>query len=108
MYSEEYQRRSDVYLEFITEYLELEDATNNDTLKLSQLYSTFKDWWKENSSERKSPSRTDFKEDFEDKFGRMNRYGWKRMKWRVREEKENFDCDSDEDLNNDNKILNAI
>ena len=44
-------------IEFITEYIELEGCTNQDRLKLTQLYNEFKAWWKENSSDRKVPGR---------------------------------------------------
>ena len=98
LYSKEYQKRSDVYLEFITEYIELEGCTNQDRLKLTQLYNEFKAWWKENSSDRKVPGRLEFKEDFDDKFGRMHpRYGWKKMKMKEIKQKDQIEVFSDDE-----------
>ena len=101
--SEEYKKRSDLYYEFISEHIELKNATDKDRLKLTEIHNEFKFWWKDNYTDRRMPSRLELKDNFEDKFGRMRSYGWKRMKIKESDKKKivvNSD-DDDDDINDE-------
>ena len=102
----EYQRRSDIYQDFITEHIELKEVTNKNRLKLTVIYSEFKYWWKEAHTERQMPSRNEFKENFEEKFGRMRSYGWKMMKFKEKDKKDKIvESESEEEyIANNNTI----
>lgn len=56
MFIERYKNTCDVYKEFIDEHLVVHDTS---TLRTSDLYNMFKDWFKETQSGKKIPSKTD-------------------------------------------------
>ena len=93
----EYQKSSDIYLEFINEQIEF-TTQKRDRINLTTLYSEFKSWFKEAHTERKCPSRNEFKSNREEKFGKMKSYGWQYMKIKC-EEMDNSDSDSDTNIN---------
>ena len=72
-----YRNKNDVYSEFIYECIE-ED--NNSTLKLNEVFTFFKTWYRESyNTMRKCPNRNDIKEYFNKKYGDYNK-GWKGLK----------------------------
>ena len=95
----EYQKSSDIYLEFINEQVEFTTDKRN-KINLTTFYSEFKSWFKEAHTERKCPSRNEFKNNLEEKFGKMKAYGWQFMKIKV---DNNNESDSD-----DENILDKI
>lgn len=91
----EYQKSSDIYLEFINEQVEFTTDKRN-KINLTTFYSEFKVWFKEAHTERKCPSRNEFKNNLEEKFGKMKSYGWQYMK--IKADKLE-DSDSDDEGN---------
>ncbi len=91
----QYQTDSDVFLEFINERIELTNDSK-DVLKITNLFIEFKAWHKEAHSDKKCPSRSDLRYDFEDKFGNMNN-GWKCMKFKSGEEDSEYSSDGEEE-----------
>jgi P4 family phage/plasmid primase-like protien len=92
----EYQKSSDTYLEFINEQIEFTTEKKN-RINLTTLYSEFKSWFKEAHTERKCPSRNEFKSNLEEKFGKMKSYGWQYMKIKC-EEMEDSDSDTEKNI----------
>ena len=91
----EYQKSSDIYLEFINEQIVF-TSDKKDKINLTTFYSEFKVWFKEAHTERKCPSRNEFKNNLEEKFGKMKSFGWQFMK--IKTDKLE-DSDSDEERN---------
>ena len=92
----EYQKASDIYLEFINEQIVF-TTNKRDRINLTTLYSEFKSWSKEAHTERRCPSRSEFKSNLEDKFGKMKpAYGWQYIKIKVTN---NEESDSDDEVN---------
>ena len=96
----EYQKSSDTYLEFINEQIEF-TPNKKDRINLTVLFSEFKSWFKEAHTERKCPSRNEFKNNLEEKFGKMKSFGWQYMKIKSEDL-----CDSDSD--DDNNCLDKV
>lgn len=83
-YTKDYQRRSDVYLDYIEENV-IETNDDSDKIKLNEFFAHFKEWHIEAYNEK--PRREDFKVYMETKYGTCNkRYGWKKLKLRVETE----------------------
>lgn len=60
LYTSDYQRNSDIYLEYIVEKLVRTDS-NNDIIKLPQLYSMFKVWYKDYYNNSTNINQKEFK-----------------------------------------------
>ena len=84
-YTKEYQRRSDVYLDYIEENLIVTENTE-DVMTFSSLYNHFKQWHVEYYNEK--PSKVLFKEYMERKYGKCEKRPerWKCMKFQVYDE----------------------
>jgi len=89
-FTNKYQSDSDVYLEFINENIEL-TKNNDETLKLMDIYDTFKSWFKNAHSDKKTPTRNELKNYFEEKYKKMPATGWKGMKWKMEGQEETPD-----------------
>jgi len=87
--TKEYQRMSDIFVEFRDEYLE-EDP--HGAVRLEECYTKFKNWYK-NSYDGKVPSRKDFKNNIEKhlKVKYNNRHGW--MGWNFTVENDGLEID---------------
>ena len=73
-YTRDYQKKSDTLLEYVTENLvELEDKKYK--LNITNIYSHFKEWYRDEYSEKPPPSK-DLKIYLEGKFGKMKATGW--------------------------------
>ena len=81
-FTKEYQRQSDIYYEYMSEQLEL-TSNNKDRINLTTLYNDFKMWYKEAHTERKCPARSIFKENIEDKLGKMRSNGWRGIRFAI-------------------------
>lgn len=92
-YTKDYQRRSDVYLDYIEENI-LETNDDSDILMFSALYNHFKQWHMEYYNEK--PSKVLFKEYMERKYGKCIKRPerWKKLKFQVFEDEETTE-DSD-------------
>lgn len=78
-YTKDYQRRSDVYMDYIEENI-MQTDDENDTLTLTSMFNNFKTWHMDSYNEK--PNRNAFKEYMEKKFGPCHRrHGWKKIKF---------------------------
>lgn len=78
-YTKEYQRRSDVYLDYIEDNL-IESDDENDSITFANIFNHFKMWHIEYYNER--PSSVLFREYMEKRYGKCNkRHGWKKLKF---------------------------
>jgi putative DNA primase/helicase len=77
-FTNEYKRQSDIFYEYINEQLEF---TNNvkDKINLTNMYNDFKIWFKEAHTERKIPTRSEFKDNIEEKIGKLKSNCWKNV-----------------------------
>ena len=71
-YTREYEKESDIYSEFIEEHI-IEVDANNEKTSNKELYSIFKDWYRENRPGNKVPQMGEFKKDITKKFGAPKR-----------------------------------
>ncbi len=95
-FTNEYQRQSDIYYEYISEQLQL-TGNNKDRINLTTMYNDFKIWYKEAHTERKVPPRGEFKENIEEKIGKMKSNGWRGVRFGI----DKMDSDSDSDSENE-------
>lgn len=76
-YTMEYQKRCDVYLEFVNTYI-VATEDKNDIIKLSEVYATFKDYYKTYSSEvSKMPNSKELKAYIDTKVAKGSHNMWK-------------------------------
>ena len=101
-FTNEYQRQSDIYYEYISEQLQL-TGNSKDRINLTTMYNDFKMWYKEAHTERKIPARGEFKENIEEKIGKMKSNGWRGVRFGL--EKNDTDSDSDSDCENQKNIF---
>lgn len=85
-YTKSYQHKSDYYMEFITDVVEITES-EKDNLKIDELYLMFKSWYKETQGENKCPGRKDLKGYMEKKYGSYKK-GWTGMKIRIDDDEE--------------------
>lgn len=71
-YTNEYEKQSDIYSGFIEDHI-IEVKTNNEKTTNKELYSIFKDWYRENRPGNKVPQMSEFKKDIIKKFGKPKR-----------------------------------
>ena len=84
-YTKEYQKNSDFYSEFFSEFL-IETNNPKDIVKIDQVYSIFKNWYKEcHGISKNSPARKNLKQQMEKRFGNYKN-GWKQMKLKLEED----------------------
>ena len=83
-FTKEYQKNSDFYLEFINDNIET-TSNNKNNITVVELYSTFKFWYKEAHTDKKLPNRIEFKNNIEEKFGKVkvvnNKQSWRCIKF---------------------------
>lgn len=100
-FTNEYQRQSDIYYEYISEQLQL-TGNSKDRINLTTMYNDFKMWYKEAHTERKIPARAEFKENVEEKIGKMKSNGWRGIRFglekNVNESDSDSDCESEKNL----------
>lgn len=96
-FTDEYQRQSDIYYEYISEQLELTNDSK-DKINLTTMYNDFKIWYKEAHTERKIPPRGEFKENIEEKIGKMKSNYWRCIRFMM----DKIDSDSDNESLNKN------
>ena len=101
-FTDDYQRQSDIYYEYISEHLELTGNTK-DKINLTNMYNDFRMWYKEAHTERKLPSRSDLKDNIEEKLGKMKTNGWKGVRFAI--SKDDSDSDSECSETDKNKYL---
>ena len=58
-WTNQYQENTDLYLQFLNEFLE-ETEDDNDKIHSTELYATFKDWFKFNNPNAKIPKDREF------------------------------------------------
>jgi P4 family phage/plasmid primase-like protien len=66
-YTEEFQKQSDNYFDFISQALE-ETIDKTDIINVAELYDEFRVWYSEEFSEHKPPSRVEFKKYLKKKY----------------------------------------
>ena len=101
-FTNEYQRQSDIYYEYISEQLQL-TGNSKDRINLTTMYNDFKMWYKEAHTERKIPARAEFKENVEEKIGKMKSNGWRGIRFGL--EKNVNESDSDSDCESEKKLF---
>jgi phage/plasmid-associated DNA primase len=95
-----YRETNDVYAEFITETID-ESKNPNDKLRIDQLYSVFKVWYKDIYSGAKCPRKQMLKDYFVKRFGNYSSKCWRGITLRTE------DDDSDSDLDDDYENVEA-
>ncbi|AYV79781.1 MAG: putative helicase [Faunusvirus sp.] len=86
-----YQQNSDTLLEFINETMDItKNSVNN--IKLTDIMSDFKDWFRRSHSDKKMPPKGDVKEYFETKFGKQVKGGYCGIVWKKRDDEDNEDA----------------
>tara|TARA_B100000902_G_scaffold328749_1_gene324958 strand:- start:8472 stop:11114 length:2643 start_codon:yes stop_codon:yes gene_type:complete len=98
-FTNDYQRQSDIYYEYLSEQLEI---TNNkkDAINLTTMYNDFKMWSKEAHTERRVPPRCEFKDNIEDKLGKMRNNRWKCVRFCLdKNNSDNSDSESEDEKN---------
>jgi P4 family phage/plasmid primase-like protien len=81
-YTEEYQKKSDLYQQFIKERIE-KTKSKKDFVSLNDMYDEFKLWFKESHTDKRTANKNDFKEEIEDKLGLItSKGGWKNYKFK--------------------------
>ena len=81
-YTEEYQKKSDLFQQFIKERLE-KTKSKKDFVSLNDMYDEFKAWFKESHTDKRCSNKNDFKEEMEDKLGLItSKGGWKYYKFK--------------------------
>lgn len=97
-FTDDYQRQSDIYYEYISEHLEL-TGNSKDKINLTNMYNDFRMWYKEAHTERKLPSRGDLKDNIEEKLGKMKTNGWRGVRFAIA----NDDSDNDSECSEEEK-----
>ena len=94
-HTNEYRKNSDNICEFIDENIESSDTS---ILKISEIYSLFRDWYKESQTNpRDCPSRQKVKKYFEKKFGKYNQ----KIGWHLQYKMDNIEMlEDDDDISN--------
>ena len=83
-FTKDYQRRSDVYMDYIEENIE-ETENDKDTIMFNSMYMQFKEWHIDAYHEK--PVRNNFKDYMERRYGKLNKkYGWKYVKFAAKTE----------------------
>ena len=89
LFTLEYQKNSDIYLEFINESIQM-TQNSKDFLTVYSIFDTFKLWYKEAHTENKCPNRGEMKSNLEEKFGKVkcinSKQAWRMMKFISNEE----------------------
>lgn len=76
-YTLEYQKRCDVYLEFVNNYI-VATEDRRDILRLSEIYQSFKEWFKQNEADlSKLPNSKDLREYINVKIAKGSHNAWK-------------------------------
>ena len=76
-YTLEYQKRCDVYLEFVNTYI-VATEDKRDILRLSEIYQSFKEWFKQNEADlSKLPNSKDLREYINLKIAKGSHNVWK-------------------------------
>ncbi len=103
-YTNDYKRQSDIYYEYISEQL---DVTGNqkDKIILTTMYADFKLWYKEAHTDRKIPSKSEFKDGIEEKLGKMRSTGFRNVRFSF-DTKPEGECNDDTDSDNDDEKSN--
>ena len=93
-YTNEYKRKSDALMEFISEFVE-ETNDAKEHIMVNDFLARFKDWHVEEFG-NVTPSRTLTKESLEKRFGIPHRrHGWRKLRWREAAEAEGYDSETD-------------
>jgi P4 family phage/plasmid primase-like protien len=100
-FTNEYQRQSDIYYEYLSEQLEI-TTNKKDTINLTTMYNDFKMWAKEAHTERRMPPRCEFKDNIEEKIGKMRSNKWRSIRFCL--DKNNSD-DTDSDSEDEKKQI---
>ncbi len=100
-FTNEYQRQSDIYHEYLSEQLEI-TSNKKDTINLTTMYNDFKMWAKEAHTERRMPPRCEFKDNIEEKIGKMRSNKWRCIRFCL--DKNNSD-DTDSDSEDEKKPI---
>ena len=87
VHTKKYQSCSDVYAEFIGERLQEDDT---DVMGITQLYSMFRTWYKDNSPDNKCPNRTELKGYLDKYYNKIK----KKNSWRFRVKFEDEDIEA--------------
>jgi P4 family phage/plasmid primase-like protien len=69
-YTKEYQKSNDIYEEYIEDNI-LITSNNDDTILFPDLYADFTTWFRLNNPGKKVPARSYFKDEIEDKLGKI-------------------------------------
>lgn len=73
-YTKEYRKVSDIYAEFIDDNIEVIPAGDKQMITtMSQIYSIFKDWYRENHPDTKCHTKPDVKRYFEKAYGKLKK-----------------------------------
>ena len=102
-FTNEYKRQSDIYYEYISEQLEL-TGNSKDRINLTTMYADFKMWYKEAHTERRMPVRCEFKDNVEEKIGKMRSNGWRGITFCVDKNK-NRNKVEDSDSDSENNVI---
>lgn len=95
-YTKDYRKVSDIYAEFIDDNIdEIEPGEKPTNTTVSNIYSIFKDWYRENHPDTKCPIKPDMKRYFEKKYGKAKRGNggyWTHIRVKMQDElSETFD-----------------
>ena len=85
VHTKKYQSCSDVYAEFIGERL---DECDKDIMGITQLYSMFRQWYKDNSPDNKCPNRTMLKTYLDKYYSKLKKKSGWRFKVKIDEEEQ--------------------
>lgn len=69
-YTNEYKKNNDIYDEYICDNIKI-TGNKEDCINFADLYSDFTFWFKQNNPSKRVPIRSCFKEEIEDKLGKM-------------------------------------
>lgn len=78
-YTKDYQSDSDIYQQFIDEIIEI-TKDDKDILTIKEAFSDFKEWFRESHYEKKFPSKNEFIKEFEKRFDKPTKHGWRKMR----------------------------
>ena len=79
-YTRKYQQRSDAFLDFIEDNIETVDDVKS-AIMINEMYTRFKMWFQE-AYNSNPPSRTDFRDYMDKKFGTPHkRFGWRNLRF---------------------------
>ena len=85
VHTKKYQSCSDVYAEFIGERLE---ECDKDIMGITQLYSMFRQWYKDNSPDNKCPNRTMLKTYLDKYYSKLKKKSGWRFKVKIDEDEQ--------------------